>query len=847
MPSRHRQTRRPFRLRLESLEDRLALTPFTGPPVFTSDPVTHVLTATLTEAQGAANIGGTSVINAWTYNGLYNGTNYTGLYPGPTLWAQPGDTLDLTIVNQLPGVPTNLHTHGLHVSPLGNSDNVLLLIEAGEDNHYRIQIPADHPEGLYWYHPHHHGFVNSQISMGLSGLLVIGQPDGGATQLDGLPQQLIGLQNALLAGNQINVPLEGSDVGAQTFTVNGLHQPDLEIPVGEWQVFNVANIGNNAFYLLQVADITDPLNPTTVPLYLVAADGNPLTNVRQPGFPAVGMPPGRRWSFTFPPKIDALGNAVPGKYALVTIGFNDGTNQWPPPPSADIMLPSNTPAMTLMTMTYTGTPIPAPPAPVTNNMPLTPPNQNYHDLRLVPADQIAARRTVVFGGRDGFSLINDQPFPNNPVFQPRLGTVEEWTLINPTVNDHPFHLHVNPQQVVAAQNQPNGLAQWQDVINVPHATTTNGVTTPGQVTIRIEFQDYLGELVFHCHRVDHEDMGMMAPVNIIPSAPYYAVGANANARPVVKVFNSATDKQVASFLAFGENFRGGVNVAAGDVNGDGVYDVIVAPARGPGRIKVIDGTKLDLVNPDTGVIRSSALLGDFYAFNPGFANGVFVAAGDTNSDGLADVILGAGRGAGPVVRVVNATKLNQVRTDGAIVRGALLAEFDAYSSTFRGGVRVAAGDIDGDGRTEIVTGAGPGGPPRVKVFGGEHQEVLANFLAFEQGFTGGVFVGTGNIKGYAFNDIIVGKGAGSTPLVSVFSCMCMTGMDPDTHEGRIDLEQTDAFFAYARNYTGGVQVSSLHDIAVLGTYGGSRDDVVTTLAHGNGLNPKVFARTIPVM
>src|SRR5262249_5275911 len=100
-----------------------------------------VLSATLMMAQTAAQVGDTTVTNAWTYNVSY---------VGPTLWAQPGDLLDILLVNDLPeGQPSNLHTHGLHVSPLGNSDNVLLEIEPDTSNHYKIQIPDDHPEGLY--------------------------------------------------------------------------------------------------------------------------------------------------------------------------------------------------------------------------------------------------------------------------------------------------------------------------------------------------------------------------------------------------------------------------------------------------------------------------------------------------------------------------------------------------------------------------------------------------------------------------------------------------------------------------------------------------------------------------
>ena len=199
-----RRERLKYRPRLESLESRLTPSgaPFAEPPVIQSDPVTHILTATLTEEIGPAQVGDVSVVDAWTYNGIY---------AGPTLKAQPGDLLDITIVNHLPE-STNLHTHGLRVSPLGNSDDVLLEIEPNESNHFQIQIPADHPEGLYWYHPHMHGDVNNQITRGLSGMIIIGNANGGAPELAQFPSYVLGLKNAQLQGNHIVNPQEISNL-----------------------------------------------------------------------------------------------------------------------------------------------------------------------------------------------------------------------------------------------------------------------------------------------------------------------------------------------------------------------------------------------------------------------------------------------------------------------------------------------------------------------------------------------------------------------------------------------------------------------------------------------------------
>src|SRR5262249_7213041 len=158
------------------------------------------------------------------------------------------------------------------------------------------------------------------------------------------------------------------------------------------------------------------------------------------------------WSFTFQPP------AAAATWTIQTGGFSAGGENWP--------------KQILMTIDFTGANA-GQTAPAAGT-PLTPSNPLFQDLSTVPASQIAAHRTVVFTQNGMISLINGQTFPNNPVFQPRLGTIEEWTLMNPTGQDHPFHLHQDPQQVITGGA---GLLTDQDVINVPAGKT---------VVIRIE-------------------------------------------------------------------------------------------------------------------------------------------------------------------------------------------------------------------------------------------------------------------------------------------------------------------------------------------------------------------------
>lgn len=169
-------------------------------------------------------------------------------------------------------------------------------------------------------------------------------------------------------------------------------------------------------------------------------------------------------------------------------------------------------------------------------------------------------------------------------------------------------------------------------------------------------------------------------------------GAGSLGGPAVSVFD-ASGLRLASFFAYASDFRGGVRVAAGDIDGDGTAEIITAPGQGGGphvRTFHLAG-------------GSAQPVGSFLAFDPGFTGGVYVAAGDVNGDGLAEVIASPGSGGGPLVGVFT-------------VGGQPLSSFFAYDSSFRGGVRVAAADLSGDGIAEIITGAGPGGGPQMNVF-----------------------------------------------------------------------------------------------------------------------------------
>lgn len=303
------------------------------------------------------------------------------------------------------------------------------------------------------------------------------------------------------------------------------------------------------------------------------------------------------------------------------------------------------------------------------------------------------------------------------------------------------------------------------------------------------------------------------------NGPILVTGADAGGGPDVKVFDAATGALKFEFFAYDPRFTGGVRVAVGDVNGDGVPDIITAPGPGGGPdIHVYDG-------------RIGSLFERFFAFAPAFIGGSYVAAGDVNSDGHADIIIGADQGGGPDVSVYSG------------VNGSQLMSFFAYDPRFTGGVRVAAGDVDGDGRVEIITGAGPGGGPDVSIFRGSDGVRLRSFFAFEPRLAGGIFVAA-DVTGHGHAAIVAGSGTSSAVAVLDGSTGALLeslqaadpafsggvrpaaadrngdgradiitttgpGGAPDIHStDGVTLQQIDDFFAYSPLFRGGLFVAA---------------------------------------
>lgn len=225
--------------------------------------------------------------------------------------------------------------------------------------------------------------------------------------------------------------------------------------------------------------------------------------------------------------------------------------------------------------------------------------------------------------------------------------------------------------------------------------------------------------------------------------PHAIAAGPASGAGLVYVWEAGSARQVGALDPY-PGFTGGVSVAVGDVNGDGVLDVATAAGPGGGpHVKVFDG-------------RNGSVMRNFFPYEEAFRGGVFVALGDVNGDGAYDIITGTGVGGGPRVTVFDGRS------------SARIADFFAYEASFRGGVLVAAADVDADGRYEIITGTGPGGGPRVRVIR-LNQSVVHDYFAYEAAFRGGVKVGGGDLDGDGFDEILTGTGPGGGPRVTARS------------------------------------------------------------------------------
>lgn len=503
--------------------------------------------------------------------------NYNGSLIGPTLRVRPGDMLRIRLINDLPPNPpgynyntTNLHTHGLHTSPVGNGDNVLLELPPGQSLEYEIYIPPDHVPGTFWYHSHVHGSTTMQVASGAEGMLII---EGG---LDDLPE----IANAR-EQHMVFQQLSYSNCGPETLTAAPAKgQPTCDLNVA-------ATATTPAVYYETCANFFDrtlgkgvaPDGAECVENFAISfaptswpALGNPIT-INGEAIPTIRMRPGevQRWRMVHA-----------GNRETVSVGLARAEDRKTQMVAANIELESTRQKRTpFHVIAYDGIPtgkmnndtsLELQPGyridalvqiPVAGHFELldlattaagslfaTPENTKVlahvivegppMQMALPSADslakvvsyepvadaEISACQQVVFNikppcdnptGPVDFTVNGVEFTMDAPPRRMVLDTAEEWILQAATGGNHPFHIHVNPFQIISYPSHPELEGVWKDtLLVVGPVANADGTTTPAEVVkVRTRYERYIGEYVLHCHILDHEDQGMMQAVEVV--------------------------------------------------------------------------------------------------------------------------------------------------------------------------------------------------------------------------------------------------------------------------------------------------------------------------------------------
>ena len=431
---------------------------------------------------------------------------YRGNNTPPVIRVQPGSVLNVEYKNELAaqskeecvGHPcmqmTNLHFHGLHVSPNAPQDDALDMIASpGQTLHYSVQVPLQQPPGLYWYHTHPHGESYVQDLDGMSGAIVVEGIERYVPEVLNIRERILVLRDLVLPTDTAEQKRVMESVSMQTtqcgtapekperaFTVNGSLRPRIDIAPGERQFWRVVNASPDRY-----ADLELDAGSFAV----VALDGMPLAYhdpaVRKRSMSHVLVPPGGR--------VEAIVTGPPADShpALRTRCFDTGQDG------------DSNPAMVLADIVPAKSPtLKARPALGGSPVYATFPPETLKRVE-VSEPQFVVNFTE---DKQGF-YINGQKFQMNagPMLTVDVGSLQHWRVLNPTKEVHPFHIHQVHFLVYAVDNKPVKDPVWLDTVNVSYG---------GSVDLVMDFTDPIirGMSVFHCHLLNHEDKGMMAKI-----------------------------------------------------------------------------------------------------------------------------------------------------------------------------------------------------------------------------------------------------------------------------------------------------------------------------------------------
>ncbi len=419
---------------------------------------------------------------------MANLLTYNGSFPGPTIRAKRGEILMVQVRNALPYTSaknilghtkniTNLHTHGLHVSPNPPADSMMIQLKPGEIYDYIYDLANEEPGHLNFYHPHVHGVVAEQYWGGLVGPLVL---EDDMAALAGLETHIMVLKDLTLSGSEPEPYtstmqyMQGKE--GNLVMVNGQVNPVLKIQPGQVQRWQIVNACNARFFKLSLESHS---------MYLAGTDGGLLDKPYQVS--SLLLSPGER--------VDILIKANPTKknYRFLSLPYNRGGM-------------SSQQQVTLLTLSCNGSPangaLPASINPVAKRLVIDTSSLPRRRLTLSMMMGKGYINGISFAGMDQACKIMSSP-----------DTYEIWEIFNQSNMDHPFHQHVNSAQVLSISGGDSGYASlyssipaWKDVVIIPKG---------GSVKLLVPVMDYDGMTMFHCHIIEHEDIGMMGVWDIM--------------------------------------------------------------------------------------------------------------------------------------------------------------------------------------------------------------------------------------------------------------------------------------------------------------------------------------------
>ena len=491
----------------------------------------------------------------------------------PTLRLKPGDTLVLTLDNQLSDlavarshlqvpmhdhrhdkvsgredpcrsaamslISTNLHFHGLTVPPVCHQDDVLKTsIQPGDAPfEYRFRIPPDEPPGLYWYHPHIHGFSTKQVLGGASGALIVEGIERAEPQAAGLPERVLVIRDQDLlnpdappskdepvvpkmlidrdgdaANNGMGFGKPAKDLSLNYVPVPYPDYPPASITVrpGERQLWRVVNA--SAITYLNLAVI---FGRTPQKLGIVALDGVPLSTNGNPSNAVewrdhIGLAPGARVEFI----VEGPAQGVRALFVTRTVDTGQGGENDPNRALASIVARSGAPEPRSVLPAAAEPLAPRARAWLGDVTPVRMRKLYFSEKLTNPADPNSA--TEFYITVDGQTPKPFDPASTQPDIVVRQGDVEDWIIENRSTELHAFHIHQLHFLLLDWSGAPVNEPFLRDTVNVPYYSST--MLEYPSVRLRMDFRDpnIVGTFVYHCHLLEHEDGGMMGTIRVLP-------------------------------------------------------------------------------------------------------------------------------------------------------------------------------------------------------------------------------------------------------------------------------------------------------------------------------------------